>query len=132
MDAELRRIVRQRAEERCEYCRLPGNSAPFLTFHVEHVQSQQHIDDDSLENLALACPDCNRHKGPNLTSIDPVTRDVVPLFHPRKDCWSDHFRLDGATIVGLTPTGVVTARLLNMNSPERIRIRELLIGSSEY
>jgi len=37
MDAATKRFVRNRAEERCEYCRLPQSAQPFLTFHLEHV-----------------------------------------------------------------------------------------------
>jgi 5-methylcytosine-specific restriction endonuclease McrA len=35
-----------------------------------------------LENLALACIDCNLQKGPNLSGIDPETRKVTELFIP--------------------------------------------------
>ena len=30
-----------------------------------------------MDNLALACIDCNLHKGPNLTGIDPETNQVT-------------------------------------------------------
>jgi hypothetical protein len=38
-----------------------------LAFHVEHIIPQQHGGITSEENLALSCPHCNMHKGPNLT-----------------------------------------------------------------
>lgn len=126
MDAATRRNVRRRAQDHCEYCRLPQAPAPFLTFHVEHIVATQHEHDDSPDNLALACPDCNRHKGPNLTSIDPQTREVVPLFHPRHDDWFVHFEVVGPEIVGLTDIGRTTARLLRFNDPERLAIRSAL------
>jgi hypothetical protein len=63
MDEIIRQRVRGRAGNRCEYCRLPQDAAPHLVFHVEHILAQQHVLDDSLDNLALACPDCNpRHE----------------------------------------------------------------------
>jgi hypothetical protein len=62
-----------------------------------------------MENLALACFDCNRQKGPNISSVDPDTQEVVQLFNPRRDAWSDHFSLNGARIVGVTPAGRATA-----------------------
>lgn len=132
MNAATRRLVRQRAEDRCEYCQLPQSAAPFLTFHVEHIRAQQHIEDDSLENLALACPHCNLHKGPNLTSIDPDSREVVELYNPRTQTWTDHFELDGASIVGLTPSGRVTVRLLHMNAEEQVEIRARLLRRDEF
>lgn len=123
MDASLRELVRRRAGHRCEYCRLPQPAAPFLTFHIEHIRARQHGGDDDPSNLALACPDCNAHKGPNLTSIDPESGQVVALFNPRQDIWSDHFSFEGPTIVARTPTGRATVRLLSMNEPSRVEIR---------
>lgn len=90
MDELLREFVRQRAANRCEYCLLPQSAASFFTFHVEHIRARQHGGLDLEQNLALACPDCNAHKGPNLTSIDPTTDAIVPLFDPRHQTWDDH------------------------------------------
>jgi hypothetical protein len=132
MNAAIRRFVRQRAQNRCEYCRLPEAAAAFLSFHVEHIQAQQHVEDSSPENLALACPHCNLHKGPNLTSIDPDSREVVELFNPRTHDWAEHFELDGPLIVGLSQIGRVTARLLNMNADEQVSIREGLLRRNEF
>jgi len=123
MDAATQRLVRNRAENRCEYCRLHQDAAPFLRFHIEHIQARQHIQDDSSDNLALACPDCNRHKGPNLATLDPNTREVVMLYHPRKDNWNDHFVMDGYYIRGITQIGIATEKLLKFNSDERVEMR---------
>lgn len=124
MDATIRVIVRERAESRCEYCGIPESATPFVPFHVEHVIAQQHLVDNSLENLALACDRCNAFKGPNLSSVDPVTNTVVNLFHPRIDVWAEHFELVGGIVVGLTPKGGATVRLLCMNAPRRVQLRE--------
>ncbi len=97
MDAATRAIVRSRAGEKCEYCRASEATAPFFVFHVEHIEAQQHVRDDSLDNLALACPDCNCHKGPNLATLDPKTRVLVRLFHPRRDIWEEHLELKVST-----------------------------------
>ena len=123
MDAATRQRVRQRANHRCEYCHLPQSAAPFLSFHIEHIRASQHGGDDALDNLALACPDCNRHKGPNLSSIDPDTQQLVPLFNPRTNLWDECFDLEGPVIVGLNPVGRATARLLAMNDDIRVEMR---------
>ena len=73
--------------------------------------------------LALACPDCNAHKGPNLTSIDLETGRLVALFNPRQDMWSEHFSLEGPIIIGRTPVGRATVRLLYMNEEVRLEMR---------
>ncbi len=132
MDAGTRQFVIQRAERVCEYCRMSQDALQFFTFHVEHIRAQQHLEDDLLENLALACPHCNFHKGPNLTSIDPATGDVVELFKPRQQLWHDHFAVEEARIIGRTPTGRVTARLLQMNSASQMKIRARLIARGEF
>jgi hypothetical protein len=96
---------------------MPQDATPLIPFHVEHIVSRQHGGSDDPSGLALACDRCNAYKGPNLTSIDPETRTVVALFNPRESVWSGH-------IIGLTPTGRATVRLLNMNAPRRAEFRE--------
>jgi len=102
-----------------------------VTFHVEHIRARQHDGDDAKGNLALACPDCNRHKGPNLTGIDPETQQVTLLFNPRTDIWDEHFQMSGSIITGRTRAGRATAHLLQMNIVERVRMREELVANGE-
>ncbi len=123
IDASTRKRVRRRAGDACEYCGLSQDAAPFAVFHVEHIVPGQHGGTDDLSNLALACHHCNLHKGPNLTGIDPETRQIVPLFDPRKDSWYEHFEARGLLIVGLTPTGRTTVRVLAMNTLDRLDLR---------
>jgi HNH endonuclease len=126
MDAATRRIVRSRAGEQCEYCYSMQDDEPFLPFHIEHIIPKQHGGTDDPSNLALACWHCNSHKGPNLTAIDPASSQVVSLFNPRLERWYDHFSREGARIVGLTPEGRATARLLAMNTLPRLELRAAL------
>jgi 5-methylcytosine-specific restriction endonuclease McrA len=89
VDAALREVVRVRAGDRCEYCRIRQQHVPYARLQVEHVRPKKHGGDDSLENLALACNRCNLSKGPNLSGIDPAAGDVVVLFNPRVQRWED-------------------------------------------
>lgn len=125
MDEAIKQRVRERAGLRCEYCHLPQEFSA-LRFHVEHVVAHQHGGADSIDNLALACPDCNFHKGTNLTGIDPDSGRVTRLFDPRSEVWNDHFARDAARIIGKTPVGRTTAWLLEMNAGDRVRWRELI------
>ncbi len=124
MDTATRALVRSRASERCEYCHMPEQATPLIPFHVEHIIAQQHVSDDSVDNLALACDRCNAFKGPNLSSIDPTTGEVAELFHPRIDHWNEHVTSVGGQIVGLTPRGRATVHLLVMNAPRRVELRQ--------
>jgi hypothetical protein len=128
MDAALRDLVRQRAGDRCEYCRLPQEFSE-LHFHIEHVTPRQHGGTEAPENLALACPDCNFAKGPNIAVLKTGGRRIVRLFNPRRDRWTQHFRFDGARVVGKTPIGRGSVALLRMNDEERLRIRSWLQSS---
>jgi hypothetical protein len=83
-----------------------------------------HGGETSSANLALACFGCNRFKGTNLASLDPLTGELVALFNPRTQQWSEHFRLDGWQIIPLTATGRATERLLRMNEANRLQLRE--------
>jgi len=96
---------------------------PLIAFHVEHIVSRQHGGNDDPAGLALACDRCNAYKGPNITGIDPETGTLTALFHPRTDMWSDHFEMFEGHVIGVTPIGRATARLLNMNAPRRVELR---------
>ncbi len=86
-----RRLVRDRAGNRCEYCHTRQEHEPFVSYQIEHVVPKQHGGADDEDNLALACSHCNLHKGPNLTGIDPLSGAVAILFDPRRQSWDDHF-----------------------------------------
>ena len=131
MDAKVREQARQRAGDRCEYCRLRQIHDPYHVFHVEHVVARQHRGTNDLENLAWACHQCNLHKGTNLASTDPDTNEVTRLFHPRRDRWENHFALGGSRIVGRTAIGRTTAWLLQMNAEERVELRSVLLKLGE-
>jgi len=115
-------LVRTRADNRCEYCQLHQDDSPLASLHVEHVVPKKHGGSDGIDNLALACIDCNLHKGSNLTGIDPETNEVTILFHPRRQAWSTHFTWDGVSIIGLTAIGRTTVRVLAMNSDDQLAL----------
>ena len=125
MEPAIRELVRKRAGNACEYCRIPQEATPLVSFHIEHIVARQHGGSDEPEALALACDRCNAYKDPNLTSIDPETNTVVPLFNPRTDTWRQHFTVRDGFIASLTATGRATVRLLNMNAPRRVELRQV-------
>ena len=129
--AALRRSIYQRAEGRCEYCRIPDDDA-FMPHEIDHIYAEKHGGETAESNLCLSCWICNRRKGTDLASLDPDTGEITPLFHPRDHHWNDHFRLSGAVIEPLTPQGRVTVRLLQLNKRERIDERRILIASGRY
>jgi HNH endonuclease len=123
MDPATRSLVAERARNRCEYCQLHQDDSPLAPLHVEHIIPRKHGGSDDLDNLALACIDCNLHKGANLTGIDPETQAITPLFHPRRHVWVEHFEWRGNFIVGKSDIGRATVRVLNMNSDDQLGLR---------
>jgi hypothetical protein len=129
--APLRRLVLRRAGECCEYCLLHRRYA-YFPHEVDHLIALQHGGPTESENLVYACFQCNRHKGSDLSAIDPIDRAIVLLFNPRAQIWSEHFSLAGAYLVGLTASGRATASLLHFNDEERVRRRQELMGVRLY
>jgi HNH endonuclease len=130
---EVRQVVRERAQGKCEYCLLSESYTP--RFHpIDHIIPRQHRGKNDLDNLALCCSWCNRHKGPNLASLDPETDKLTALFNPRLQSWLEHFQLDNASgiIQPLTPEGRVTEFVLKMNEAERITERLALMKGGRY
>ncbi len=124
-----RNTVKGRANNCCEYCKLlqafsAGN------FACEHIIPLKKGGTDDLDNLANSCHPCNWSKAIAISALDPITNQVVPLFHPRKDKWHDHFKWsnDFLTMIGQTPTGRATIIRLKTNRPELQNIRGVTIG----
>lgn len=76
--------------------------------------------------------DLDLQKGPNLTGIDPLTNEVVPLFNPRRVRWDDHFRLSGVQIEGTTASGRATVQVLAMNDSRRLDLRLELLARGDF
>lgn len=129
--AALRRLVVERANNRCEYCLLPADLA-FFAHEVDHVIALKHGGRTEETNLAFACWRCNRHKGSDMGSFDPLTNSFSFLYNPRIQRWDEHFRLHNAELVGTTPEGRTTIQLLQLNTAERIAERQRLIDVGRY
>lgn len=131
LPSALRLAVAERAQRACEYCRLPEGIG-FILLEVDHIIAEQHGGRTETENLAYACMICNRHKGPNLSSIDPRTGERTWLYNPRTQRWEDHFQLNhDGTISGVTAEGRATAFLLEFNAFDRAQDRRELIALNQ-
>lgn len=131
LSGRLRRLVIERAGNRCEYCLLPQTAA-FHKHEPDHIVPVQHGGKTDESNLALACMRCNRYKGPNVGSIDPLTDKLVPFFNPRIHEWENHFELEGAMVHPLTPEARVTVKILRLNDEDRLVERLRLLATGLY
>ncbi len=99
---------------------------------MDHIIALKHGGQTSADNLALSCLSCNRHKGSDFATIDPVSEEITPLFNPRRQVWDEHFSLHDARIESITQIGQATVRLLKLNAPNRILERQVLISQKRY
>ena len=129
--AALARQVWQRAAGCCEYCRI-AQEWDDVPFEIDHIIARKHDGPTALSNLALCCFHDNSHKGSNIAGRDPKTRKLTPLFNPRRQQWSWHFRWQGAYLIGRTPVGRATVAVLNINDSFRVELREGLIEEGPF
>jgi len=124
MSRYIPKLLRQRimveARGLCTYCRtaVVNTGARFV---IDHIIPESLGGETVWENLCLACHTCNEFKGVTTETTDPMTGEVVPLFHPKNQRWHENFawNQDHSRIFGLTPVGRATISVLNMNHPER-------------
>lgn len=119
----LRRLVVERANNRCEYCRL-AQAGQAATFHIDHITPMAAGGPTVAVNLALACVSCSLKKSARQFAIDPHTKQEATLFNPREQAWHLHFEWKNFEVVGLTPTGRATVYALDMNRSIMLAIRE--------
>lgn len=126
---KLRRLAINRADNCCEYCRL-AQAGQEATFHIDHIVPEVAGGSTVSRNLALACVSCSLRKAARQTALDPQTDTEVPLFHPRRDRWAEHFAWSDLKLFGLTANGRATIAALELNRPtiQAIRAEEALLG----
>ena len=124
--SRLADFVRNRANERCEYCLIPQASQE-ATFHIDHITPRAKKGRTVAENLALACVTCSLRKAARTRAFDPSTGSLVSLFHPRRQEWHEHFMWTTShRVKGKTPIGRATIVALGMNRAAIVAIRRRL------
>ena len=98
-----------------------------MHFTVDHIVPEVFGGGSDLQNLCLACWDCNLAKGGRVAATDALTNQLTPLYHPRKQAWQKHFGWEdeGLYIVGRTASGRATVEALTLN-------REVLVQARQF
>jgi 5-methylcytosine-specific restriction endonuclease McrA len=133
LTGQERQLVEERARGCWEYCRSQVRFA-MQPFSVEHIEPRSREGPTVLDNLAFSCQGCNNHKYTKTEGFDPVTGQVVPLFHPRRQRWADHFRWsdDCTQVIGTTPIGRATVETMHLNRPGVVNLRRVLFLAGEH
>lgn len=130
ISAAVRRQVMELDAGRCAYGRSPMIIG--IPMVVEHCIPLVAGGLSTLDNLCLSCYRRNEFKGPRTEGPDPSDGVLVPLFHPRRQHWQEHFvrSEDGSRLVALTACGRATIETLRLNNEWLVQARRLwmLIG----
>ena len=123
-----KKAVAERANYNCEYCFAQS----FYTqdsFCTEHILPISKGGTDELDNLAFSCYGCNSYKYNHTEAIDPINGSKVPLFNPRIEQWSDHFKWskDKTEVIGISPIGRATVVRLKLNRKELVNLRAIFV-----
>lgn len=130
MRESLKKQVRERAKNCCEYCFVQAQYSG-ESFSIEHILPLIKGGLSVLFNLAFSCQRCNNHKYTATTAVDPASGSVVALYHPRTDIWAEHFewREYFTEIIGISPTGRATVHRLQLNREGLVNLRRVLVDA---
>jgi hypothetical protein len=133
LTAVRRAAVMAQANYCCEYCYAQERYSPD-PFSVEHILPLAKGGTNEEKNLAFSCQGCNNRKYISTEAIDPVTGETVPLYHLRRQVWTEHFAWNEncTVVIGLAPTGRATVEKLQLNRPGLINLRRLLFSLEEH
>jgi hypothetical protein len=121
----IRQKVKERAENRCEYC-LSHQDYIMGRLQIDHIQPVAKGGEDTENNLCLACELCNQYKWTQTEDLDSQSGEIVSLFNPRQQQWQKHFTWspEGTEIIGLTASGRATVRALRLNNGLAVTVRK--------
>ncbi len=117
--------LKKEFSNKCVYCRKSDALEDIGGFHVEHYRPKhqfKHLVTD-YKNLYYSCAACNRYKD-NYWSDDSNQRVVNPCDH----VMSHHLKFEKNEVASLSNPGKTTLNILNLNSNESIKYRNLMNG----
>jgi HNH endonuclease len=125
----LRKLVTERARNRCEYCQTPALYTA-MRMELDHIIPRSLEGPTKETNLCLACSYCNDSKNDRVIAFDPESGAIVSLYNPRTQTWSEHFKWseNGELVIGFTAIGRATVSALDMNRSNLVIGRNFWVG----
>jgi len=118
--------LRRDFEYQCIFCTIHEVEwGGYLHFHVEHYRPKSrfpHLIND-YDNLLYSCDVCNRYKGDDWPSDNPVS-DGCGYLDPCEYDFDEHFSyLPDGTVCGLSPVANYMIERLHLNRNQIVRVR---------
>ncbi len=114
---------------RCVYCQMPDSIVNPQLYGVDHYRPKTLFPEweTRYENLFYCCNPCNSRKGDYWPSVAKLRTHFIP--NPCDHEMFRHLRFRGATVTRRSNAGAIALRLLDLNDPEVVKKRELVIES---
>jgi 5-methylcytosine-specific restriction endonuclease McrA len=127
---KLRQKIILQARRRCGYC-LTSELIVGYEMDIEHIIPESLGGLTVENNLWFSCSDCNGFKGSKISAIDPISEELLSLFNPRTQAWTEHFEWskEGDLIIGKTAIGRATVIALKLNRQFLLDSRQMWVSA---
>jgi hypothetical protein len=114
-------------ERKCVYCRMPDSMKDYESYGVDHYRPKSLFENllTTYSNLFYSCNPCNRRKGDYWPPRGKGKTHYVP--NPCDHKMFEHLRFKGATIQTTSQPGAVAEKLMDLNDPEAVDFRKLIL-----
>lgn len=119
-------FLKKEFERKCVYCRTPDTWAPDH-FGVDHYRPKSQFPElvNAYPNLYYCCNPCNSRKGDHWPSGKKAQDMIIP--NPCDHSMAQHLRYKHPLVEAKTKSGEFTRGLLDLNAPDIVRRRTLLL-----
>ena len=116
-------------ERKCIYCRMPDSMKDYESYGVDHYRPKSLFENllTTYSNLFYCCNPCNRRKGGYWPPRGKGKTHYVP--NPCDHKMFQHLRFKGATIETSSQAGVVAEELMDLNAPDVVAYRTLILDA---
>jgi hypothetical protein len=123
---EYRQQLRKDFFYSCAYCTMTEFEAQSIRMTIDHYEPRNPRDDleNEYSNLMYSCSPCNERKGYRYPPPE-ARANGHRFFRADAEPRADHFVLDGKELKSRTNVGEFTIKMLDLNSPRLLLIRDV-------
>ena len=124
---QYKSFLQEEFGRKCVYCRMPDTWGP-EGFGVDHYRPKKYFPElvTNYSNLYYCCNQCNSRKGSYWPESLKAMGRMIP--NPCDHRMHAHLRYSRATVESKTKAGSFTKELLDLNAPDVVKRRELMLN----